>query len=74
MKIRKLAVILFILFAVVPSITFLKSYADEPDPLALPCTIGATATKQNPITKKDDKFTCEQCGPETCWIIQPEQK
>lgn len=42
--------------------------ADEPDPLALPCTEGATATKNG------DKYLCEKCGSETCWIIQPKQQ
>lgn len=49
-------------------------YAEQPDPLALPCTIGATAQKTNPYSKKLETYSCEKCGSETCWIIQPARK
>ncbi len=38
--------------------------ADEPDPLALPCTVDTTACV------KHVPYKCESCGSETCWIIQ----
>lgn len=47
-----------------------NSYAVTPDPLALPCTIGATTTAVNPYSKKTETYKCEKCGSETCWIVQ----
>ena len=72
MKINKLTMLCAFIIALAGVLNSvpLKSHADEPDPLALPCTLGAIAYKTNPITKHDDKFLCEKCGSETCWILQ----
>lgn len=72
MKINKLTIPCVLIIALAGALNFasLKSHADEPDPLALPCTIGAVAYKENPFTKHNDKFLCEKCGSETCWILQ----
>jgi len=66
----KKSVFTAIVFMGISIIPFVHTQADEPDPLALPCTIGATAQKINPITKHMDSFVCDKCGSETCWIIQ----
>jgi hypothetical protein len=50
-----------------------NSYADEPDPLALPCTIGAKAQVVNPYSKVLETYECQKCGSETCWIVQPQK-
>jgi hypothetical protein len=56
-----LAGIVFIGIAITP---LGNLQAAEPDPLALPCTIGATAVKSG------HTYLCESCGSETCWIFQ----
>lgn len=44
--------------------------ADQANPLALPCTIGACTPVVNPYSKKVEYFACTKCGSETCWIMQ----
>jgi hypothetical protein len=56
-----LAAIVFIGIGITPLVNL---RADEPDPLALPCTIGATAVKSG------HTYLCDTCGSETCWILQ----
>lgn len=48
-------------------------FAEDPDPLALPCTIGTTTQAVNPYSHKLETYKCEQCGSETCWIVQSDQ-
>lgn len=45
--------------------------SEEPDPLALPCTVGARTQVVNPFSKVLETYECQQCGSETCWIVQP---
>lgn len=42
----------------------------QPDPLALPCTVGACTSAVNPYSGKVEYFTCTKCGSETCWILR----
>lgn len=61
MKITILAAIVFVGIALAPAV---KALADSTDPLALPCTVGVSTSKDG------HAYKCEQCGSETCWIMQ----
>ena len=53
-----------VVFVGIAITTLPTAHADQPDPLQLPCTIGATATKDG------HSYKCDACGSETCWILQ----
>lgn len=68
---RKADIFLGAIAAVGFILAFDAALAEGPDPLALPCTIGAITQATNPYSKKVETYKCEKCGSETCWIMQP---
>ena len=48
----------------------ISAMADDPDPLALPCTVGAKVCAVNKYnTSQKNWYTCYTCADQTCWAI-----
>ena len=48
----------------------ISAMADTPDPLALPCTVGAQVCVVNKYyPNQKNMYTCYTCADQTCWAI-----